>query len=133
MVVPTEVAVRLEPMATMVEPAEHVGDAGGAGEDEAMQAEPAETRAMQAELAEPTVAMAETAETRAMQVELPEPMAVQVELPEPRAMAELAAGLVKAMAATLTVTYGDDMRDGDVVRSDGDGTARAARDDCRAG
>ena len=62
MVVPTEVAVRLEPMATMVEPAEHVGDAGGAGEDEAMQAEPAETRAMQAELAEPTVAMAETAE-----------------------------------------------------------------------
>ena len=133
MVVPTEVAVRLEPMATMVEPAEHVGDAGGAGEDEAMQAEPAETRAMQAELAEPTVAMAETAETRAMQVELPEPMAMQVELPEPRAMAELAAGLVKAMAATLTVTYGDDMRDGDVVRSDGDGTARAARDDCRAG
>ena len=133
MVVPTEVAVRLEPMATMVEPAEHVGDAGGAGEDEAMQAEPAETRAMRAELAEPTVAMAETAETRAMQVELPEPMAMQVELPEPRAMAELAAGLVKAMAATLTVTYGDDMRDGDVVRSDGDGTARAARDDCRAG
>ena len=109
----------------------------------AMQAGPAETRAMQAELAEPTVAMAETAETRAMQVELPEPMAMQVELPEPmamqvelpepRAMAELAAGLVKAMAATLTVTYGDDMRDGDVVRSDGDGTARAARDDCRAG
>ena len=88
---------------------------------------------MQAELAEPTVAMAMTAETRAMQVELPEPMAVQVELPEPRAMAELAAGLVKAMAATLTVTYGDDMRDGDVVRGDGDGTARAARDDCRAG
>ena len=34
MVVPTEVAVRLEPMATMVEPAEHVGDAGGAGRDE---------------------------------------------------------------------------------------------------
>ena len=52
MVVPTEVAVRSEPMATIMEPAEHEGDAGEAGEDEAMQAE----------LAEPTVAMAMTAE-----------------------------------------------------------------------
>jgi hypothetical protein len=49
------------------------------------------------------------------------------------AMAGTAAGLVKAMAATLAVTYGGDMGDDYGVRGDGDGTARAARDDCRAG